>query len=131
MKRTGFPHFSRMAWMLLIGICWLGVSAASQAQIAAVDQPTRKLGRGVANLFLCLLEVPKSWTEVKAEHGEVAGLAWGTFRGLGRSGVRLGVGVYEVSTFPFDKGPIVYPEFVVSQTPEDVWHLDTAEPEPY
>ncbi len=117
-------RISRLVLALTIACCWLGVTSFSQAQDEA-SRPTRKLGRGVSNFFLGFLEIPRAWKDVKQEHGDVAGLTWGTFLGVKRTAMRMGVGTYEVLTFPYDNGPILYPEFVVGQREEDVWAVET------
>ena len=108
--------------MAILGISlMLGLSFPAQADF---DQtPKRKLGRGISNIFLCWYEIPRSWTMVKKEHGEVAGLSWGTIQGGGRMFHRLSVGFYEVFTFPRGEKPLVYPEFVISEQDTDRYRV--------
>lgn len=114
-------RWGRVVVMAVLALCWIGTTQTSSA---AEDTPTRKLGRGISNMLFCVLEVPKSWEDIKEEHGEIAGITWGTVRGLGRTAMRFGVGVYEVVTFPHTQGPIVYPEFVLPKNEgEEDWRL--------
>jgi len=64
------------------------------------DNAVTKLGRGVANVATCPLELPKSMGEANEESGIFAGMTWGLFEGLVGTVKRAAVGVYEVATFP-------------------------------
>jgi putative exosortase-associated protein (TIGR04073 family) len=63
--------------------------------------PTRKLGRGLANIAFGSSELITSWTEVNYSDGNSAMWSYGIVRGTGRTLARLGYGVYEVVLFPF------------------------------
>lgn len=63
--------------------------------------PTRKLGRGLANIAAGITEFPHSSTMINEREGNAAGWTYGTARGIGRVIARLGYGIYEVVTFPF------------------------------
>jgi putative exosortase-associated protein (TIGR04073 family) len=63
--------------------------------------PTRKLGRGLANLAAGVTEIPNSIGEMNEREGNAAALSYGVVRGVGRFFARLGYGFYEVVTFPF------------------------------
>lgn len=63
--------------------------------------PTRKLGRGLSNLFLGIAELPVTIGQVNKVEGGSAAAGYGVLRGLGRSGMRMGSGLFEVVTFPF------------------------------
>lgn len=65
------------------------------------QDPIRKLGRGIANLTLGVTEVFTSLDGVNTEEGNAASHSYGIVRGIQRTLVRFGVGVYEVVTFPF------------------------------
>jgi len=82
--------------LAIIFIFVLSLSAGS----AFADDMTRKLGRGVANVVTCPLEITKSMSDVNNESGPFAGLTWGLARGLVKTVIRGGVGFYEVFTFP-------------------------------
>lgn len=91
------------------------------------DTPSRKLGRGISNVLLGILEVPRSWEDVSSTHGEAAGLTWGTLRGIKRWGIRTGNGVYEILTFPDAEGPEIYPEFVIGLHEDETWRVKDEE----
>lgn len=63
--------------------------------------PTRKLGRGLANIAFGSSELITSWTEVNDSDGNAAMWSYGIVRGTGRTLARLGYGIYEVALFPF------------------------------
>jgi len=63
--------------------------------------PTRKLGRGVANIAFGATEILQSGSEIDAREGNAAAWSYGVIRGVGRFFFRFGKGVYEVATFPF------------------------------
>ena len=65
------------------------------------QDPVRKLGRGLSNVAFGLTEVFSSIEQVNADDGNAASRSYGVVRGIQRTLVRLGVGVYEVITFPF------------------------------
>src|SRR3954451_2092487 len=62
--------------------------------------PTRKLGRGVANLFLAPAEIPVTIAKVSEDEGNAAGAGYGVVRGLGRSGARHIAGLLEILLWP-------------------------------
>jgi putative exosortase-associated protein (TIGR04073 family) len=63
--------------------------------------PTRKLGRGVSNLLYGWAELPTTVAKVNAVEGNSAAGGYGIVRGVGRSVLRTGAGVFEILTFPF------------------------------
>ena len=63
--------------------------------------PTRKLGRGLANIAFGSTEILNSVAEMNEREGNAAALTYGGVRGVGRFFARLGYGFYEVFTFPF------------------------------
>ncbi|MDB6154431.1 MAG: hypothetical protein JWL90_2884 [Chthoniobacteraceae bacterium] len=63
--------------------------------------PTRKLGRGIANLAFGITEIYNSVDEINNREGNAAAWSYGHVKGVGRFLARLGYGVYEVTTFPF------------------------------
>lgn len=73
----------------------------------------RKLARGVINLSMAFVEVPRQMIKENEKHGDIAGLVWGTLKGVSYSVGRAALGVYETATFliPTYK-PLVEPEFI-------------------
>lgn len=63
--------------------------------------PVRKLGRGIANMTSGVTETFASLEQVNLSDGNSAQASYGVVRGITRTLVRFGVGVYEVVTFPF------------------------------
>lgn len=63
--------------------------------------PTRKLGRGLANLFLAPAEIPSTIGKINKDEGNNAAASYGVVRGLGRSATRHIAGLIEILTFPF------------------------------
>lgn len=59
-----------------------------------------KLGRGFLNCLTFIMEVPSQISKVSKCNGPLAGFTWGVVKGVGMAGVRAGVGIYEVVTFP-------------------------------
>ncbi|MDD5422135.1 MAG: exosortase system-associated protein, TIGR04073 family [Candidatus Omnitrophota bacterium] len=76
----------------------------------------KKLGRGLCNVVTCPFELPLQISRVNNSEGPAAASTWGVLKGIGKMGIRVVVGVYEVATFPLpfpkDYTPIlVDPEF--------------------
>lgn len=76
----------------------------AQADIQAPpmsDQgPTRKLGRGLSNVILAPAELFETVRLVNASEGNDA-IGFGAVKGVGRTLARVGVGVWEILTFPW------------------------------
>ena len=62
---------------------------------------TRKLGRGWANFLYAASEIPLSMKRQTDLETDSAGAALGFVIGVKRMAVRMGVGAYEILTFPF------------------------------
>ena len=81
-----------------------GFAATSLADIqdppAADHGPTRKLGRGLANMFFGWSEIPVTIGTVNSEEGNAAAATYGVVRGTGRAFARFGVGFYEAILWP-------------------------------
>src|ERR1700740_2171754 len=63
--------------------------------------PTRKLGRGLANLFLAPAEITVTVAKINTDEGNAAAAGYGVVRGLGRSATRHVAGLIEIITWPF------------------------------
>lgn len=76
-----------------------------------------KLGRGVGNVLLGWVEIPKNIAKEWRRHDPLTGTITGTFKGFGWGIARTLAGCYEVISFPFpvprDYKPIMNPEFVL------------------
>ncbi|MFC1590661.1 exosortase system-associated protein, TIGR04073 family [Candidatus Omnitrophota bacterium] len=96
------------------------VFVISAAEGALAQSRTRKLGRGVANVVSCPLEIPYQMINTFENDGGMAAWTLGLLKGAGMTVVRAGVGVFEVCTFfieiPEDFRPVLrYPEFFLGQ----------------
>ena len=103
-------------------MCAMLCCVASSVQAAQVTTGTSayaagdKLVRGLANVCLGFLEIPRNIHNTTQEDSVLAGWTVGVGKGLGYTLLRMGVGVYEVVTFPFpapkDFMPVITPEYV-------------------
>ena len=111
----------------------LAVMAFSTVPASAIEgdwwimKPVEKRSRGIANVAFGPLEVFISMWDVQQEDGGIAGLTYGTLRGVVRTIGREVVGVVDIVTFPFPLpdcpenpegygwgyGPIMRPAWVV------------------
>ena len=113
---------------LFVSVVMIGGSfSAKAADDAWIMRPMEKLGRGITNVAFCFLEIPMKWSEVSSEKGGLAGLTYGTLKGVCYTVARVGVGVVDIITFPFPLpdcpddledvgwgyGPIMTPAWVV------------------
>ncbi len=62
--------------------------------------PTRKLGRGLANMGFGWAEIPVSIGQVNSREGNAAAASYGVVQGTGRALARFGVGFYEALLWP-------------------------------
>jgi len=62
--------------------------------------PTRKLGRGIANVLYGITELPYQIANINDLEGNSAGCSYGIVKGLGRTFFRFSEGWYEIITFP-------------------------------
>jgi putative exosortase-associated protein (TIGR04073 family) len=63
--------------------------------------PTRKLGRGLANVAFGWAEFPVQIARVNDREGNSAAFGYGLVRGLGRTYMRFHAGLWEMFSFPF------------------------------
>ena len=103
---------------------------------AVILKPIEKLGRGISNVVFSVLELPIQMQEVRLRSGGIAGLTYGTLRGVAFVIARIGVGVLEIVTFPFPLpncpetpegfgpgyGPIMYPAWIID-VEHDWWNF--------
>lgn len=90
----------------LLSLCALTALAASAfADIQDPpmnDQgPTRKLGRGIANIAFGSTEFFDTICKINDREGNSESATYGVVKGVGRTLLRLRYGVYDVLTFPF------------------------------
>ena len=63
--------------------------------------PTRKLGRGLANIAFGASEIFVQPTLMNEREGNSAAFSYGILKGFGRFFARFGYGLYDTLTFPF------------------------------
>ncbi len=110
----------------------LAVLCCGTARLSADDKPwvvypIEKLSRGVANVAFGVLEIPMKWHDVTTEMGGIAGLTYGSLKGVFWFIGREVVGVVDIATFlvplpgchsdpngyGWGYGPIMTPAWVV------------------
>jgi len=79
--------------------------------------PARKFGRGLSNLVFGIAELPATIAKVNEREGNAAAAGYGVVRGLGRSGARIGSGLFEFLTFPFPTNHHTYYPLLRSDIP--------------
>ncbi|MDX1973709.1 MAG: exosortase system-associated protein, TIGR04073 family [Candidatus Sumerlaeia bacterium] len=109
---------------LILGVFTL-MPAASHAQVdedvyrenTDISKMFHKLGRGVSNVLLGWVEIPKTIAKEWRRTEPFTGTIMGTIKGLGFAVMRTFAGFYEIISFPFpvprNYEPIMYPEFVL------------------
>ena len=87
--------------------------AAAALLLTGCAGPERKFSRGLNNVteFARLGEIRRSMEQTALWEGTSQGYSLGFVRGINRSLLRTGVGVYEIITFPFPNyDPVFLPE---------------------
>jgi putative exosortase-associated protein (TIGR04073 family) len=85
----------------LLNACFAATSLADIQDPPAADYgPTRKLGRGVANVVFGWSEIPVTIGRINNEEGNAAAASYGVVKGTGRAFARFGVGFYEALLWP-------------------------------
>lgn len=122
---------------IVLGIMTIGASPVmADSENPWILRPIEKLGRGIANVAFGPLELPMKWYDVNAEMGGIAGITYGTLKGVAYVIAREVVGVVDIITFPFPLpncpdtkdgfgagyGPIMYPAWVVDVN-HDWWNF--------
>jgi putative exosortase-associated protein (TIGR04073 family) len=79
--------------------------------------PTRKLGRGLANLAFGVTEIISQPSEINFFEGNDAAFSYGAVRGFGRYIFRTGAGIWEILSFPFATNRGTYKPPYRSNTP--------------
>jgi len=122
MRRSGIFRML-MAFGLAAVLSFVAAPAAAQVdedvyrQNTDVQKMFHKLGRGVSNVLLGWVEIPKNiareWRNTEPFTGTIVGL----IKGFGWGVARTIAGFYEVVSFPFpiprNYDPIMYPEFIL------------------
>jgi putative exosortase-associated protein (TIGR04073 family) len=85
----------------ILAACALTSSADIQDPPSNDYGPTRKLGRGLSNLFFAPAEITVTYCTVNTWEGNSAAAGYGVIRGLSRSAARHVAGFLELVTWPF------------------------------
>lgn len=110
-----------------VAVAAFGAFTSVKAEEPAVMLPVEKLGRGITNAAFCVFEIPMKWSEVNNDMGGLAGITYGTLKGVCYTVARAVVGVVDIVTFLFPLpgcpnhpddagwgyGPIMKPAWVV------------------
>jgi putative exosortase-associated protein (TIGR04073 family) len=114
-------------FLLIAACCAFGAGAFADIQDPPGNDygPTRKLGRGLSNLFIAPAEIPVTIAKVNTDEGNSAAAGYGVVRGLGRSATRHVVGLIEILTFPFP----VWHETYYPMLPSDIPYIHAGYPE--
>jgi putative exosortase-associated protein (TIGR04073 family) len=94
----------------------IGAIAAAAVVLTGCAGPERKFSRGLGNVteFARLGEFRRSIEQTALWDGTEQAYTLGVMRGINRSLVRTGVGLYEIVTFPIpDYDPVFLPEHPV------------------
>ncbi|HEY2713519.1 MAG TPA: exosortase system-associated protein, TIGR04073 family [Chthoniobacterales bacterium] len=92
-----------MRWLfaLVLGLACAGSLLGDiQDPPATKYGPSRKLGRGLSNIFFGWSEVPAAIAKVNEQEGNSATASYGLLRGADRAFARFGVGLYEAILWP-------------------------------
>ncbi len=94
-------HARRLAFAALVFLAAAPFALADiQAPPGSDHGPTRKLGRGLSNILFAAQEMIDIADRLNSDEGNNAP-GYGVTKGVGRTLARIGVGVWEVLTFPF------------------------------
>src|SRR5580692_6589591 len=90
-------------FLSLILVSLLGATTLADIQDPPGNDygPTRKLGRGLANILYAGAELIQTPTAMNEREGNAAAWSYGGVKAIGRFFFRIGAGVFEVVTFPF------------------------------
>jgi putative exosortase-associated protein (TIGR04073 family) len=94
----------------------IGAIAAAALLLTGCAGPERKFGRGMNNVteFARMGEIRRSMEQTALWEGSDQAYSVGLMRGINRSLVRSGVGIYEILTFPIPSyDPVFFPEHPV------------------
>ena len=87
----------------LVIVSILGATALADIQDPPGNDygPTRKLGRALGNILYSPAEFVHTPTAMNEREGNDAAWSYGGVKAIGRFFFRVGIGVYELFTFPF------------------------------
>ena len=114
--------------IILVALVMFSLAGAAMAQApdvsrdqSQVGKMMNKLGRGIINVYLCWVEIPRSIAIEWERTDPVTGTVVGAVKGIGWGFARFATGIFEVYTFPFpvpgNYEPLIEPEWIIT----DVW----------
>jgi len=116
-----------LAMLSVAAMVMLAMPAAAQRygdeyrESSAFGKMQHKLGRGLANVFTGVVEVPKNISREWRKSDPVTGVIVGGVKGVGWAATRMAVGVYDTVTFPLPV-PANYEPLMQPETPlPSVW----------
>lgn len=120
MKSTGLKRMRKiregLGFAALVTVLWLTAQVPLHAAELGSYEWDDKLTRGALNVVSSPVEVARTIHVDSQVNGYGHGWTVGLVKGLGRTVVRLGAGVVDLVTFPFDfpdesKAPLIEPEY--------------------
>ena len=94
------PDMKKVVLTLLVASLGTWAVADIQCPPGASNGAIKKLGRAVANLIYGATEIPTNWSRTLETEGAHSAATYGIFKGVEKSVVRVGYGLYELVTFP-------------------------------
>ncbi|MDG2123324.1 MAG: exosortase system-associated protein, TIGR04073 family [Verrucomicrobiales bacterium] len=88
--------------VLTLLVASLGTWAVADIQSppGASNGAIKKLGRAVSNLIYGATEIPATWSRTLDSEGSNSAATYGVLKGVEKTVVRVGYGLYELVTFP-------------------------------
>lgn len=120
----------KMTWLLPALAALLAFSAQCRAENSdgyGASFPA-KLGHGLANMTLGLIELPKNIINISDDSNILVGATWGALRGVLHGASRTLVGVADVLTSPFATADYLSPGYPWERFSEDTRYFGTAYP---
>lgn len=91
------------------------------AQPVLAQSATHKAGRGIVNVLTGWLEIPNQIHKGSMASNGVVGITLGLFRGFALTALRMGVGAFEVVTFPFEYPADYASPYLSMEIPDYAW----------
>ena len=113
LMRSRWIKFAAVLGFLILAWSQQGFAAEEAKHYSWLD----KLQRGAVNIVTSPVEIAREIHLTTNEKNLLAGWTVGLLKGFGQGFVRLGAGVIDLVTFPFNipdsqKGPLIDPEYV-------------------
>lgn len=114
-----------VALAVFVGVCATSLQAQRYGDEyrdeSCFGQMQHKLGRGLANLFTGVVEIPKNISREWRRTDPATGVIVGGVKGVGWAATRMAVGAFDTVTFPVpvpaNYEPLMLPEYPLP----DVW----------